>query len=76
MSAAQRGAELERFRSAPDVHVMLFSLMAGSTGLNLTVRGHHGFHHWQRWPNSRQQGCQRPCTTAAAPHACTSICRA
>ena len=38
MSAAQRGGELERFRSAPDVHVMLFSLMAGSTGLNLTVR--------------------------------------
>lgn len=43
MSAAQRGGELERFRSAPDVHVMLFSLMAGSTGLNLTVRGRNSF---------------------------------
>ena len=39
MSAAQRSEELDRFRSAPDVLVMLFSLMAGSTGLNLTVRG-------------------------------------
>ena len=39
MSAPQRTEELERFRSASDMCVMLFSLSAGSTGLNLTVRG-------------------------------------
>ncbi|KAK9827260.1 hypothetical protein WJX81_004258 [Elliptochloris bilobata] len=37
MSAARRGEELDRFCSVPDMHVMLFSLRAGSTGLNLTV---------------------------------------
>ena len=38
MSAPQRSDELDRFRSNSEVSVMLFSLLAGSTGLNLTVR--------------------------------------
>ena len=38
MSAALRSDELARFGSDPEVSVMLFSLLAGSTGLNLTVR--------------------------------------
>ena len=38
MSTSLRSDELARFGSDPEVSVMLFSLLAGSTGLNLTVR--------------------------------------
>lgn len=38
MSASLRSDELARFGSDPEVPVMLFSLLAGSTGLNLTAR--------------------------------------
>ena len=67
MSAAQRGMELERFRSAPDVHVMLFSLMAGSTGLNLTVRERNGFSPlaalaWQQAAGSNFMTARLPVT--------------
>ena len=38
MSVPQRAGELARFRADAAVPAMLFSLLAGSTGLNLTAR--------------------------------------
>jgi hypothetical protein len=38
MSVPQRADELGRFRADAAVPAMLFSLLAGSTGLNLTAR--------------------------------------
>jgi hypothetical protein len=38
MSVPQRADELGRFRADAGVPAMLFSLLAGSTGLNLTAR--------------------------------------